>query len=83
MVTHMKTTIDISDALLREAKRQARSENRTLKDLMEEALRKRLAGDAKGGPFRLRRHAMRGKGLRPGIPEGNWAAIRDLLYGTG
>jgi len=81
MVTHMKTTIDIADALLEQAKRRAREQNRTLRDLVEEALRRMLAEDsAKREPFRYRRHVVHGKGLQPGIREGDWEQIRNLIY---
>lgn len=39
MVTHMKTTIDIADDLLDRAKHEARREKRTLRAIVEEALR--------------------------------------------
>ena len=78
MVTHMKTTIDIAAPLLTEAKRLAREQDRTLRDVVEEALRRLLAenaGDRK--PFRYERHTVKGKGVQPGIVEGQWW---DLIY---
>ena len=82
MVTHMKTTIDIADDLLLRAKRQARRERKTLREVVEDALRQRLAREA-SGPFRLRRHAFHGGGLQPSVAEGRWETVRDLIYRLG
>ena len=79
MVTHMKTTIDIADDLLIKAKKQARRENRTLREVIEQALRKQLA-TTPAEPFRLKRRSFKGKGLQPSITEGDWATMRDLAY---
>jgi Arc/MetJ family transcription regulator len=78
----MKTTIEISDDVLARAKRHARRQGRTLRDVVEEALREKLAA-ATGPPFRLRKHAFKGKGTHPGVAEGDWASIRDLIYRVG
>lgn len=83
MVGHMKTTISIADDLLEKAKRQARRENKTLREVVEEALRLRLTHEKPPRPFRLKRHAFKGKGLQPGISEGDWGQVRDLIYRTG
>jgi len=80
MVTHMKTTIDIADDLLTKAKRQARRENRTLREVIEEALRKQLAAERAPEVFHLKQRAFKGKGLQPPLVEGDWAALRDLVY---
>jgi hypothetical protein len=83
MVIHMKTTIDIADDLLERAKRQAQREKKTLKEVIEEALRRQLAVSTPKQKFRYRPHTVRGKGLQPGIAEGDWEKIRDLIYGLG
>jgi hypothetical protein len=82
MVSHMKTTISIADDLLQKAKMRAIEEKTTLRAVVEEALRLRLA---QGPPrrFTLRRRPFKGRGLQPGIAEGNWEQLRDLIYRNG
>jgi Arc/MetJ family transcription regulator len=84
MVTHiMKTTIEIADDLLARAKRQARRERKTLRDVVEEALRQRLRAPSGGAAFRLKKHPFKGKGRQPGVAEGQWESVRDLIYRLG
>jgi hypothetical protein len=80
MGSHMKTTIDLSDAVLRSAKAAAAREGTTVKALVEEGLRRVLAERAKRPKFRLRRVTFRGTGLQEGAREGGWERIRDLIY---
>ena len=80
MVTHMKTTIDIADPLLAEAKSVAAKEGTTLRELVEQGLRQVLATRRQPGTFKLRDASVRGNGLQPGIREGDWEQIRDLIY---
>jgi Arc/MetJ family transcription regulator len=80
MVAHMKTTIEIADDLLDRARRQARREHKTLRDIVEEALRRRLAAPQPGS-FRLRKHPFAGEGRDPRVAEGHWSTVRDLIYG--
>jgi Arc/MetJ family transcription regulator len=83
MVTHMKTTIEISDDVLIRAKRQARREGKTLREVVERALRQQLATPDAPGAFRLKRHAFNGKGRHPGVAEGDWQQVRDLIHRIG
>ncbi len=78
----MKTTVNLANPLLKQAKDVAAREGTTVTSLIEEGLRKVLderKRDARK-PFRLRQVTFRGKGLQPGIQEGNWEQIRGLLY---
>lgn len=83
MVAHMKTTIEISDELLMRAKQRARRERTTLREVVEEALRQQLVAPPAHGTFRLKRHPFKGKGRQPGIVEGDWQSVRDLIYRIG
>lgn len=82
MGARMKTTIEISDALLRAAKRRAAERDTTLRAIVETALRRYLEAAAEPAEARprLRRHSFRGRGLRPGLSESDWAAIRERAY---
>jgi Arc/MetJ family transcription regulator len=82
MVTHMKTTIEIADEVLARAKRQARREGKTLREVVDEALRQRLAAPDPGS-FRLRKHPFKGRGRRSNVAEGQWETVRDLVYRLG
>jgi hypothetical protein len=77
----MKTTVEIADDVLVRLKRQARREGKTLRELLDEALRARLAAPARTA-FRLRKRSFKGQG-RPMIAEGRWETIRDLIYRLG
>jgi len=80
MVTHMKTTIEIADALLERAKRTAAREKTTLRALVEEGLRQVLDEPRRASGFRLRRASFRGNGLRPEAGDGSWERIRSIIY---
>lgn len=82
MATHMKTTIDIADALFDEAKKLARERSTTLREVVETALRRELAeAEAKPRkPFKLRDASVRGQGLQPGIDLSDRDQMLDLIY---
>lgn len=76
----MKTTVDIADAVLDEAKRVAADEGTTLRALLEEGLRRALDARRKRAPFTMRDASFGGRGLQPGIAESDWSAIRERVY---
>jgi len=76
----MKTTIELSDALLEAAKRHAQARGTTLKAVVEEGLRAVLGAEEGRGPFELRDASVDGRGLRPDVREGGWDRIVELSY---
>lgn len=81
MGTHMKTTIDLSDALLLDAKRVAAREGTTVKALVESGLRHVLQQRRKASaPFRLRPAAFQGRGLRAELRDAGWDRLREMAY---
>ena len=75
----VKTTVEISDALLNEAKRVASRESSTLRELIEEGLRRSIDQRRTRKGFHLRRASYRGKGLQPGVSS-EWDRLRDVVY---
>ena len=76
----MKTTVELSDALLREAKRVAAKERTTVRALIEQGLRTVLAGRKRRSGFALQPASFRGDGLVSGRSLQDWASIRDAIY---
>ena len=83
MGAHMKTTIDISDAVFNEAKAVASRQGDSFRSVVEAALRQYLESAATPArkPLRLRRHSFNGRGLRPEIADAGWERIREIAYG--
>ena len=79
MVTHMKTTIEISDRLLEELRDRARSGGTTMRRLLEEAITSYLAEEGHGS-YVLPDCSFSGNGLQPGLSEGDWDTIRTMIY---
>ena len=80
MGRHMKTTIEISDALLEDAKKTAARENTTLRALVERGLREVIAQRKRRPRFRLRKATFKGKGLSADARGGDWNRLRELSY---
>jgi hypothetical protein len=75
----LKTTIEISDPLLRKAKALARRRGTTLRELVESGLRKVLE-DARAPSFELEDRSVPGQGLAEGLDYGEWAKILERAY---
>jgi hypothetical protein len=76
----MKTTVELPDSLLRQAKRVALKERTTVKALIERGLRQVIAGEKRAGRFVLRGASFCGDGLVSGRSLQDWNAIRDAIY---
>jgi hypothetical protein len=74
MVSHMKTTIDLPDALFVAAKKRAAEERRPLRDLVASGLRTQLhRRRAKSG-------AIEWVTVKGGLPAGLEVADRDAMH---
>jgi hypothetical protein len=76
----MKTTIEISDALLEAARKVSRREKTTVRSLVEEGLRKVIAEREGSRTFKLRKATFKGNGLQPQVAGASWDRIRGLIY---
>ena len=76
----MKTTLEISDPLLREARRVAARDGTTLRELVEQGIRRIVAERKRKTTFRLRKASFKGQGLRPELQGATWDQLRDLIY---
>ncbi|MEZ0076149.1 hypothetical protein ABH927_005525 [Planotetraspora sp. GP83] len=81
MVTNMKTTVDIADGLLQEARQVAHAEGTTLKSLIEEGLRAVLSRRAPRADFLLEDASIPGDGLQAAVNTASWDDVRALAYG--
>lgn len=76
----MKTTIEISDSLAREARALAARDKTTLRALVEAGLREVLKARRRGHGFRMRDASFGGRGLQPEFAAGGWERMRDVAY---
>lgn len=76
----MKTTIEISDPLLRQARKLAAREGVTLRTLVERGLHRVVAETKQGAPFKLRRASFKGKGRQAEFRDATWERVRDAAY---
>jgi hypothetical protein len=76
----MRTTIKLDDDLLKEAKRIASETDKTLTQLVEDALREALTrrkGTAARAQVALK--TFKGRGLQPGVDLDDSAALLELM----
>lgn len=82
----MKTRIEITEVLAREAKAHASREGITLQELCKRGLRMAMRADRsrrsdrKGDRFVLRDASVGGQGLEPEFQRGDWPRIRAAIY---
>jgi len=76
----MKTTVEIPDSLLEQAKRLASKERTTVRAWIEEGLRRVVAERKRARPFKLRKVSFKGNGLQPEMAGASWQQIRDAAY---
>lgn len=80
MVSHMKTTVNLPDGLLREAQELARREGTTLRALIEAGLRSVVSQHSDDAKFVLPDASVAGRGLQPEFRDASWDQIRDAVY---
>lgn len=76
----MKTTVEIPDSLLEDARKLATREGTTVRALVMEGLRRIVAERKRSRAFRLRKATFKGSGLQAHLADAPWDQIRDLAY---
>jgi hypothetical protein len=76
----VKTTIDISDNLLKRAKELAAREQTTLRELTEEGLELILSRRERPAAAHVVPVVVSGRGLSAALKGKSWAEIRDEIY---
>jgi len=82
MLRHMRTTIRLSDSLLKAAKKKAAEDGRTLTSIVEEGLKVVLAEPKSGRRARVEVPVLSTSGrVLPGIDLTRSADLEDLMDG--
>jgi hypothetical protein len=79
-VTHMKTTIELPDELINQARRIAKQEGATLRSLVEEGLQRSLDARRQAVHRDLDFPSYGGSGLTDELQGAPWSRIRDEIY---
>ena len=77
----MKTTVEISDALLAAARKVAARQKTTVRALIEEGLRRVVEARNARSRFKLADKSWGSGGLRAEFRGAPWEEIRDASYG--
>lgn len=78
----MRTTVDLPDELLLEVQRIAREQKRTMRSVMEEALRGAIDKYRRAEAFELPDESVDGNGLQPAFSDADWEDLRAAAYGN-
>ena len=79
MIICMRTTLNIDDGLMRKIKDAAKSSGRTMTDVIEQALRKELAGEAPHPTdFDLQWITVSGR-IQPGVDLSDRDALIEVM----
>ncbi|MBI4404633.1 MAG: type II toxin-antitoxin system VapB family antitoxin [Deltaproteobacteria bacterium] len=76
----MKTTIELSEKLLRSAKKYAAARGLSLKSVVESALRTLLESNRRPVKFSLKDGSVTGKGMSNEFADAAWEKIRAEIY---
>jgi hypothetical protein len=76
----MRTTVDIADEVMRQAKKRAADEQVPLRDIVEAALREYLSGKPKDSGYRFTWTTEKGA-LMPGVDLDDRDALFDIMDG--
>jgi hypothetical protein len=81
MLLHMRTSVDIPDPLFRRAKKLAREQGLTLRQLLVEGLRAMLERSAPAARYRMRDCSFGEGGLVSGLAWSDTERLDELAYG--
>jgi hypothetical protein len=77
----MKTTLDIKDELLRQARKLAQRSGRPLRAVVEEGLRLALAQQQEATGYRLKDFSVGDPGGPDPLESLTWQDLREEIYG--
>jgi len=77
----VKTTVDISDALLERARAHARATRRTLRAVIEEGLRRVLRDERPSTSYALPDHSVGNADDPDPLATRSWSELAEEIYG--